>query len=133
MSSGGIIVKKHKERPPFIMLEKDLIWKGPRLEKENPSSPWWELSPAARTIYLILKAKYNGPDKGSKKTNNGKLTLYRNEIVGLKINGLKSPNTITAAFAELIKREWIKEEKRIGGEYKWTVLYRLTWKYDVLE
>lgn len=127
-------VKKSKERPFFIMLEKDLMWKERRFVKENPSPwPWWELSPEARTIYMILKAQYIGPDKGMKKTNNGKLTLCQSEILAMNINGLRSPKNITAAFRELIKKEWIKEERRIGGKHRWTAFFRLTWKYDVLE
>lgn len=116
------------------MLEKDLFWKERKFAKENPSPwPWWELSPGARAIYEMLKAQYNGPDKGTKKTNNGKLTLFRDEVLAMKINGLSSPNTITAALKELIKEGWIKEEKRIGGKHRWIVFYRLTWKFDSLQ
>lgn len=117
------------------MLEKDLMWRDRRLEKENPSPwPWWELSPAARAIYEMLKAQYNGPDKkGVRKTNNGKLTLSQNEIRAMDISGLRSPKNITAAFRELIKTGWIKEERRIGGKHRWTAFFRLTWKYDILQ
>ena len=127
-------MKKYKGgRPPFVMLEKDLFWNELRVKEKDPSWPWWELSTAARDIYMILKSKYNGQDKRGYKTNNGKLTLFQRDILSMRIEGLKSSKRITAAFKELIKTGWIIEECRIGGRYRWIAFYRLTFKWDILK
>lgn len=111
-------MKKYRDSDSesFIRLGKDLIL-GAR------AGEWWGLSPAARTIYTLLRAKHNG-------NNNGDLTLHQGEVLRLHIRGLRRPATITRAFAELVRREWIEERFRVGGKYRWWCLYRLTGKWD---
>jgi hypothetical protein len=82
---------------------------------------WIEFSPAARDVYHMLKAKYNGK-------NNGEIKLHYSEL--LKIKGLKSKHTICAAFKELESKGWIKTEKP-GGLLRHPNCYTLTWKHDL--
>ena len=99
--------KRHKS---FVMLPRKT------LNREH----WRELGPAAKIIYIHLKAKYNGQ-------NNGHIRLHYSELVGIK--GLSSPSTISKAFRELIDREWIKKTQH-GGMYRYACEYELTGKYD---
>jgi hypothetical protein len=101
----------------FVWMDRALILKP---------GPWNALSPSARIIYQMLKAKYN-------RSNNGILTLHHSEVHRAKVKGLSSPKGISAAFKELIESEFIIAEKTIGGLHRFTVLYRLTFKVDKLD
>lgn len=90
------------------------------------SGPWNSLSPAAKILYLMLKAKYNG-------SNNGTITLHHSEVLKAKVKGLSSPKGISAAFKELIMSGFIKDENTIGGTHRFTVIYRLSFTVDNLD
>ena len=79
-----------------------------------------QLSPRAITLYLHLKAKFNG-------SNNGQIAFHYSEVKGA--NGFKSDKTICAAFRELEGAGWI-ERTHVGGLYRFQNLYRLTAKFD---
>ena len=102
--------KKDKRFHSFVSL--------PR--KTLGSKEWKELSPAAKILYPLIKAKYNG-------NNNGNIRLYYSELGGIR--GLSSHSTISRAFAELEKKGWIKRTK-FGGMYRYFNKYKLTGKYD---
>jgi len=105
--------KRDKWGPPFVRLERRLI-----LKDEN----WRQLSPGAKMLYLFLKAKYNG-------SNNGQIKLHYSELKDCA--GFKNPRSISAAFQELEKKDWIKRSK-IGGLHRFTNEYTLTGRYDAL-
>ena len=107
--------KRDRPCPPFVRLEKGLILK--RRE-------WWDLSTRARSVYLLVKAKYNG-------ANNGAIRLYYSESRKLQIRGLKSPKDISRAFAELEREGWIRRT-RFGGLYRFVCEYGLTGRFDTL-
>lgn len=98
---------------PFIGLAKELLFQR---------HEWWDLSPAAKNIYMLLKGKYNG-------SNNGKIRLSYVEIRRLKIRGLKSKKSISRAFHELERAGWVKRES-IGGLYRHINEYTLTAQFD---
>lgn len=81
---------------------------------------WKELTPKAKTLYIHLKAKFNG-------SNNGQIRLYYSELKDMK--GFSSHNTISSSFKELENKEWI-ERTEIGGLYRHFNEYKLTGKYD---
>ena len=81
---------------------------------------WRALSPAARDVYAMLKAKYNG-------SNNGEIKLFYSELRGL--SGLRCNKTISSAFRELEKGAWIGRTV-LGGLYRKIWVYKLTGKFD---
>lgn len=81
---------------------------------------WKHLSPAAKLIYLYLKAKFS-PDK------NGRLRLYHSELKDIK--GLKNPKTRCNAFKELENKGWIKRTV-VGGLMRHFNEYELTGEFD---
>jgi len=107
----GYNKRKRKRFENFIMLGRDML-----LHCEE----WKKLSPAAKLVYICLKAKHNG-------RNNGKICLYYSELETLR--GLGSPSTVSRAFKELEKGGWIRRT-RFGGIYRIPNLYELTGKYD---
>ena len=96
---------------PFVPLGKSMIFK---------CQEWRTLSPAARDVYIILKATFNG-------SNNGDLQLYYRQLQNVK--GLKNAGTISKAFRELEVNEWI-ERTQTGGLFRRPNKYRLTGKFD---
>lgn len=105
--------KKHKDTIPFVWIAKDMLLN---------CKEWKELSAAAKLLYQYIKTKYNG-------SNNGKIKLSYLELKGIK--GISSPGTISKAQKELLKDEWIKITQH-GGLYRYSNLYKLTWKHDPL-
>lgn len=103
--------KRKRIGKSFVMLPRKML----------KNKEWRQLSPAAKTIYIHLKAKYNG-------SNNGKIRLYYSELKDIK--GLASDPTISRAFKELEKKGWLKKTNR-GGLYRLINEYALTWKYDL--
>ena len=78
------------------------------------------LSPPAVTLYVYLKAKFNG-------ANNGKIRFHYSELKGVK--GFCSPETISRTFKELEGAGWIKRT-HIGGLYRFQNEYQLTGQFD---
>jgi len=105
--------RRDQHCPPFVRLGKELLFN--RRE-------WWDLSPRAHNLYLLLKGKFNGQ-------NNGKLKLYYSEVQKLEIRGLKSPESISRGFAELERKGWIARAK-IGGLHRFVNEYGLTGRFD---
>jgi len=103
--------KRDTYTQPFVPLGKEMLFKC--LE-------WKEFSPAARDIYIMLKAKYNTK-------NNGEICLYYSELK--KIKGLRNQRTISRGFKELEEQGWIERSPE-GGLYKVPKKYKLTGKYD---
>jgi len=102
--------KGTKYRHSFVMLPRRML----------NDSQWKNLSPAAKLLYIHLKAKYNG-------INNGSIRLYYSELQGIK--GISSPSTISKAIKELEEKRWIRRAK-IGGLFRYNNEYQLTGKYD---
>jgi hypothetical protein len=99
--------------PPFIRLGKELLFKRPE---------WWDLSHAAKNLYLLLKGKFNGQ-------NNGAIRLSYAEIQRLQIRSLRTHKDIARAFCELEKKGWIRREKK-GGLIRFVNEYRLLSEFD---
>jgi len=96
---------------PFVPMGKGMIFN---------CQEWKEFSPAARDIYIMLKAKYN-------RKNNGEICLYYSELK--KIKGLRNQRTISKGFKELEEKEWI-ERSIDGGLFRIPKKYKLTGKHD---
>lgn len=97
----------------FVMISRDMLF---RCEE------WRELSPAAKILYLYLKAKYNG-------LNNGNIRLYYSELNGIK--GFSSAATISRAFKELVRNNWVRRTRiRIGGSCRYNNEFTLTGEHD---
>lgn len=96
---------------PFVPLGKEMLFK---------CEEWKEFSPAARDIYIMLKAKYN-------RKNNGEIRLHYSELK--KIKGLRNQRTISRGFKELEEKGWITRSKE-GGLYRVSTEYTLTGKHD---
>jgi hypothetical protein len=105
--------KNGRDSPPFARLEKDMLLN---------CSGWKDLSPSAKLLYMYIKAKYNG-------SNNGEIKLSYSELSGVK--GISSSRTISKAQLELTTKEWI-EITTHGGMYRYSNLYKLTWRFDNL-
>lgn len=102
---------KKKIHEPFVMIGRSMLLR---------CKEWKELSPAAKILYLYLKAKYNG-------SNNGSIRLYYSELKDVK--GVSSPSTISKAIKEIEKKGWIKRTI-YGGLYRHFNDYELSGKYD---
>lgn len=105
---------KHDNDPPYFRLARELLYE---------CKEWKELSPAAKLLYMYIKARYNG-------SNNGKIKVPYGDLKGSK--GLSSPKTFSNAQKELIDKEWIIKTE-YGGMFRYSNLYELTWKYDILQ
>jgi hypothetical protein len=103
--------RSKKSNKSFVMLGRSMLLRQPE---------WKGLSIAAKLAYVYLKAKFNG-------TNNGSIRLHYSELKGVK--GISSPSTISRAFKELEKKEWIKRTKH-GGLHRYFNEYELTGKHD---
>lgn len=103
--------KRDKYTQPFVPLGKGMLFK---------CEEWKEFSPAARDIYIMLKAKYNTK-------NNGEICLYYSELK--KIKGLRNQRTISRGFKELEEKGWI-ERSEWGGLCRVAKKYSLTGKHD---
>jgi hypothetical protein len=93
----------------YIMLPKEMLFKR----------EWKELSPAAKIIYLYLKAKWS-PHKP-------RIRLYHSKLKDIK--GLKSPNTRCRGFRELEEKGWVIRTE-LGGLFRHFNEYELTGKHD---
>jgi hypothetical protein len=105
---------KHKNKYQygnFVMLGRDMLLR---------CQEWKQLGPAAKLLYIYLRAKHNG-------SNNGKIRLHYSELV--TVRGIASSSTVCMAFKELEKAGWIKRSK-LGGLYRFWNLYELTGRYD---
>lgn len=105
--------KNGRDSPPFARLEKDMLLN---------CSGWKDLSSSAKLLYMYIKAKYNG-------SNNGEIKLSYSELSGVK--GISSSKTISKAQLELTTKEWI-QITTLGGMYRHSNLYKLTWRFDTL-
>ena len=108
--------KKDQYYQPFVPLGKRMILK---------CEEWQDLSPGARTIYEVLKAKYYRKKDGS--TNNGELQAKYSDLQ--KFKGLKNPHTISGCFKELENKGWIKRTWT-GGLFRIPNKYEITCKHD---
>ena len=105
--------KKERDTPPWVRLSKDLLYE---------CTEWKELTPAAKLLYLYMKAKYNG-------SNNKQIKVTYSELKGVR--GLSAPKTISKASLELERKGWFKRTQ-YGGLFRYYNLYELTWEYDCL-
>jgi hypothetical protein len=94
----------------FIMIPRKIL----------KSEEWKNLGPAAKILYIHLKAKYNG-------SNNGTIHLHYSELAGIK--GLQSHSTISRAFKELEDKTWIRRIK-LGGFRRYSNEFELTGRFD---
>jgi len=107
-------VKKGRRDKPgasFVALDRKLIFR---------CESFRQLSPAAVTLYIYLKAKFNG-------SNNGAIRFHYSELEGVK--GFCSPETISRTFKELEGAGWIKRT-HVGGLYRFQNDYQLTGQFD---
>jgi hypothetical protein len=80
--------KRRNYHEPFIALPKKLFFKsGTRMN----------MSPAARTAYMVIKAKFNGSNNGGIRVSYGDYQKFR---------GLRSRNIISKAIKELEEAKW---------------------------
>jgi len=107
----GVNKARRKKFVNFIMLGRNMI-----LHCEE----WKRLGPAAKLIYIHLKAKHNG-------SNNGDICLHYSELQSER--GLRSPSTVSTAFQELERKGWIRRAE-YGGLYRRPNRYELTGRYD---
>jgi hypothetical protein len=103
--------RRDKHGASFVALDRHLIVRCPEFR---------QLSPAAVTLYIYLKAKFNG-------ANNGQIRFHYSELKGVK--GFGSKETISRTFRELESKGWIKRT-RIGGMYRYQNEYQLTGQFD---
>lgn len=85
---------------------------------------WAALSPRAKCLYLLLKAKRN-PAK-----NDGLIKLSYREISKIHYAGLLRRIRISEAFQELKEKGWIKRIGDGGGLYGKATFYELTGRFD---
>lgn len=101
--------KRSNKLSPFVALTREML--------KNPA---WRsgLGSSAKVLYIHLKYKFVGH-------NNGEICLHYSEL-----RDFMHPATISRAFQELEEKNWIERARQIGGKYRFTVLYKLTGKYD---
>jgi len=109
-------VRRKKSGRRFVMIHKRVL----------KSPEWKSLSPAEKSIYIDIKAEYNGG-------NNGDIPFHYSEHKGeyhpatiAKILG--GPKT---GEGSLIKKGWLKK-KMIGGRYRYQCFYELTGEEGIL-
>jgi len=95
----------------FVMFGRNMLHNCPE---------WKGLHPAAKILYLYIKARFNG-------SNNGEICLSYRWLKGIK--GLSSPSTISKAFGELEKGNWIRR-RSMGGMFRRVNKYELTGTHD---
>ena len=105
--------KKKRDQRAFVGLHKELLFN---------CAAWAALSPAAKVLYLLLKAKLN-PNKGDT------VALSYRQVLKLQYKGLSNNHTVAAAFAQLEHAGWIEKEQR-GGLFGQSTRWKLTGKYD---
>jgi len=88
------------------------------------SAQWKSLSPVEKSIYIDIKAEYNGG-------NNGDIPFHYSEHKGeyhpkdiAKVLG--GPKT---GEGSLITKGWL-EKTMFGGRYRYKCFYKLTGKFD---
>ena len=96
-------------------LHKELIFGCPE---------WAALSPQAKTLYLLLKAKRN-PVK-----NDGTVKLSYRELKKIGYRGLRRPATVSKFYLELELAGWICKRDVGGGLFGKSIFYILTAKFD---
>jgi hypothetical protein len=106
-------MKRRRDSRPFVGLHKELIFGCPE---------YAALSPTAKSLYSLLKAKLN-PSKGEE------ICLSYRQVLNLKYKGLHSTATIAKAFKELADQGWAEPLER-GGLFHLPSKWRLTWKFD---
>jgi len=101
--------KRSNHLLPFVPLPREML-----------KDPAWrrKLSNSAKVLYIHLKHKFVGH-------NNGEICLHYSELEDLMASA-----TISKAFKELEKKEWIIKERTVGGKYRFSTYYKLTGKYD---
>jgi hypothetical protein len=105
----------HKRDPrPYVGIHKEVLFGCPE---------WAALSPRAKCLYLLLKAKRN-PAK-----NDGTVKLTYREILKIHYAGLLRQTRINEGFHELEEKDWIKRVDG-GGLFGKATFYQLTGKYD---
>jgi len=107
----GVNKNKRKSFFSFVMRGRDMLLH---------CDEWKRLSPAAKLLYITLKAKHNG-------SNNGDICLHYSELK--TVRGLCSPSTVSKAFKELEKEGWIKRT-RYGGLFRNPNKYGMTGRFD---
>jgi hypothetical protein len=107
--------KKKRDPRPYVGLHKEFLFKNPK---------WADLSATAKSLYLLMKGKYN-PDK-----NEGKVKLTYRDIKKTGYRGLKKNETIARCFRELVEAGLIKKISPGGGLYRKCTYYKLTWMLD---
>lgn len=90
------------------MLRRDLL--------KDPE--WRKLSSSTKIVYIYLRSKFC-----QRTLENGDVTLTYTEL-----NDMFNPGTISKAFKELIKNEWVKKIK-LGGLWGRECSYKFTGKY----
>ena len=108
-------MKKERDRRPYVALHKEVIFSCPE---------WASLSPHAKSLYLLLKAKRN-PVK-----HDGEVRLSYREIRKLGYSGLKRPAAVVRAFQELTMSGWIRRKDEGGGLFGKATVYILTARFD---
>ena len=81
--------KNKRDSPPFVRLERDLLFN---------CQEWGCLSSSAKLLYLYIKANYNT-------FNNGEIILSYSLLKNIK--GISSPKTISNSLRELEEKEWV--------------------------
>ncbi|MBD3203708.1 hypothetical protein GF327_05395 [Candidatus Woesearchaeota archaeon] len=107
--------KKKRDPRPYVGLHKEFLFKNQK---------WADLSAPARSLYLLMKGKYN-PGK-----NDGLVKLPYREIKKYGYVGLKKNETISRCFRELEEAELIKRILPGGGLPKKCTYYKLTGSED---
>jgi len=91
------------------------------IERSAYFMPEWNgLSAAAKILYPRLKANYNG-------SNNSEIILPYGDMKNCK--GCSTHRTISRAFKELKKKEWIEITHK-GGLFRISNNYKLTFKHE---
>jgi hypothetical protein len=104
--------KKQKDTTSFLQL--------PRAFIHGKCEEWKRLSGRAKLLYIYLKGCYNG-------SNNGEIHLHYSQLKGHQ--GISSSSAIASSVRELEEAGWI-EKTKYGGLYRYSNLFRLTWKHD---
>ena len=91
-------MRRKRDQRPFFGLHKELIFGCPE---------YADLSPVAKCVYQLLKAKLN-PNKGEE------VSLPYRQVLKLKYRGLHGTATIARAFKELQDKGWTEPVDRGG-------------------
>jgi len=102
--------KKSKKGVSFVALERKLLH----------TKQWKALPVSEKILYIHTKARYVPG-------NNGEIVMPYRAMRGVK--GCSNHSVISAAFAGLIKKGWLKRTQA-GGLYRKINMYRLTFNHD---